>query len=56
MARINELKEINIKNCTYYCFDDTININYFHLKNIKVDKNSFKDISLTALGMKHLMM
>ena len=56
MVRINELKEINIKNCTYYCFDDTINIKDFHLKNIKVDKNSFKDISLTTLGMKHLMM
>ena len=29
----NDLKEIDIKNCAYYCFDDTININYFKPKN-----------------------
>ena len=55
MAKINEPREINIKKCTYYCFDDTVNINGFSPKNIKIDKNSFKDISLTKLGMKHLM-
>ena len=37
MAWDNELKEIDIKNCPYYCFDDMMNINNFNPVNIDVD-------------------
>ena len=36
MAKHNELKETDIKYCTYYCFNAIININDFIVKNIKV--------------------
>ena len=38
MIGSNELKQIHIKNCTFYHFEDIININDFNPKNIKVDK------------------
>ena len=36
----NEVKDINIKNRTYYFFNDIINIENFDLNNIKIDKKS----------------
>ena len=33
MAWNNDLKEIDIKKCACYCFDDTININHFKPEN-----------------------
>ena len=48
----NGLKESDIKNCTYYCFDDTININDFSAENIKVDHKSCKNIFIYYLDMK----
>ena len=38
MAKNNELKEIDIKNCKSFYFDNNININDFNPKNINVDK------------------
>ena len=38
------MKDINIKKCTYYFFDDTINIKDFDPDNIKIDENSYKNI------------
>ena len=35
-------KGINIKNRTYYFFDDMINIKNFDLKLLKIDKRSYK--------------
>ena len=32
------VKDINIKNCTYYFFEDIININEFDPNNIKLDE------------------
>ena len=34
----NEVKDIDIKNCTYCFFDDIINIKNFHPKNVKSNK------------------
>ena len=34
------VKDINIKNNTYYVFDDIINIKDFDPNNIKIDKKS----------------
>ena len=38
------VKDVNIKNHTYYFFDDTINIKDFGTNNIKIDENSYKNI------------
>ena len=40
----NIIKDINIKNHTYYFFDDTINIKDFDPNNIKIYKKSYKNI------------
>ena len=37
MVNNNELKEINIKNCTCSYFDDIISINYLDLDSILLD-------------------
>ena len=43
-------KEINIKNQTYYFFDDMINIRNFHSNLLKIDKKSHKDIDIYYIG------
>ena len=40
----NKVKEIDIKNQTYYFFDDIINIKNFNPSNIKRDEKSYKNI------------
>lgn len=42
----NKLKEINLKNCTYYYHDNLIDKNDLNLRNILVCKISHKDLSL----------
>ena len=43
-------KEINIKNQTYYFFDDIIDIKNFHSNLLKIDKKSYKDIDIYCIG------
>ena len=38
------VKEINIKNRTYYFFDNMIDIKDFHSNLLKIEKKSHKDI------------
>ena len=40
----NNIKYIDIKNHTYYFFDDISNIKEFHPNNIKIDEKSYKSI------------
>ena len=40
------MKEINIKNQTYYFFNDIINIKNFDSNLLKIDKNSYKNIAI----------
>ena len=40
----NKVKDIDIKNCTDYFFNDIINIKKFDPNNIKIDEKSYKDI------------
>ena len=40
----NNVKDINIKNHTYYFFDDIINIKDFDPNNIKIDEKLYKNI------------
>ena len=47
---MGEVKEINIKNQTYYFFDDMIDIRNFHSNLLKIDKKSHKDIDIYYIG------
>ena len=38
----NKVKDIDIKNRTYYFFNDIINIKNFDSNNIKIDEKSYK--------------
>ena len=46
-------KEINIKNRTYYFYNDIINLDEFDGSKIKVDKKDFNDIDTYYLGYEH---
>ena len=46
----NKVKEIDIKNQTYYFFDDIINIKNFSLNNIELDEKSYKNILIYYIG------
>ena len=41
---MGNIKEINIKNRTYYFFNDMINIGDFDSNLLKIDKKSYKNI------------
>ena len=47
---MGQVKEINIKNQTYYFFDDMINIKNFHSNLLKIDKKSYKNIDIYYIG------
>ena len=44
------VKDINIKNRTYYFFNDIINIKDFDSDNIKIDEKSYKNILIYYIG------
>ena len=46
----NKMKDIDIKNHTYYFFDDIINIKNFDSKNIKIIEKSYKNILIYYIG------
>ena len=43
---MRRIKEVNIKNWTYYFYNDMININTFDPGLLKVDKTSCKNIDI----------
>ena len=47
---MGQVKEINIKNQTYYFFDDMIDIKNFHSNLLKIDKKSHKYINIYYIG------
>ena len=47
---MGNIKEINIKNRTYYFFDDIINIKDFDSNLLKIDKKSYKNIDIYYIG------
>ena len=49
---INELKEIGIKNCVCYYFDDIININDLDLSNILLNEKSFEILLIYDVAYK----
>ena len=55
---MGNIKQINIRNRTYYFFNDMINIKDFGLIVIKIDKRSDKNTGIYNIGyitMKKLM-
>ena len=47
---MGSIKDINIKNRTYYFYDDMINIKNFGSNLLKIDKKSFKNIYIYYTG------
>ena len=47
---MGEAKQINIKNRSYYFYNDIINLKKFDAKLLKIDKKSFKDIDIYYIG------
>ena len=46
-------KQINIKNRTYYFYNDIINLDEFDESRIRFDKKDFNDIYIYYLGYEH---
>ena len=44
------IKEINIKNPTYYYYNDIIDLDEFDESKIQVDKKDFNDIDIYYVG------
>ena len=47
---MSEVKELNIKNRTYYYFNDIIDIKDFQSNLLKIDKKQYKDIDIYYIG------
>ena len=47
------IKQINIKNRTYYFYSDIINLDEFDESRIRVDKKDFNDIDIYYLRYEH---
>ena len=47
---MGEVKELNIRNQTYYFFNDVIDIRNFHSNLLKIDKKPYKDIDIYYIG------
>ena len=47
---MGEVKQINIKNRTYYFYNDMINIKIFVTNYLKMDRKSYKNISICNIG------
>ena len=43
---MGEIKQINIKNRTYYFYSDIINMKNFDAILLKIDRKSYKDIGI----------
>ena len=43
---MTNIKQINVKNCAYYFFNDRINIEDFDSGSLKIDKKSYKNIGI----------
>ena len=47
---MGELKQINIKNRTYYFYNDIIDIKTFDSNNLKLDKRTYKNLNIYIIG------
>ena len=44
--KMGTIKQINIKNRTYYFYNDIIDLENFDARLLKIDKKSYKDIGI----------
>ena len=51
----NEFKKVRIKNCTCYCFDDTIKLEDFDLDDILIDEESYENVLIYDISYKTLI-
>ena len=47
---MGSIKEINIKNRTYYFYNDIIDIKTFDSNNLKLDKKTYKNLDIYNIG------
>ena len=47
---MEQVKELNIKNQSYYFFDNMIDIRNFHSSLLKVDKKAYEDVDIYYIG------
>ena len=47
---MGSIKELNIKNRTYYFYNDIIDLKTFDSNNLKVDKKTYKDLDIFNIG------
>ena len=47
---MNRTKQINIRNRTYYFYNDIIDIKIFDANLLKIEKKSYKDINIFNIG------
>ena len=47
---MGSIKEINIKNRTYYFYNDIIDIKTFDSNNLKLEKKTYKDLDIYNIG------
>ena len=47
---MEKIKQINIKNRTYYFYNDIIDIETFDPSMLKLDKKSYKDLDIYNVG------
>ena len=47
---MGKVKQINIKNRTYYFYNDMINIKDFDARLLKIDEKSYKNIGIYNTG------
>ena len=47
---MGEVKELNIKNRTYYYFDDMIDIRKFESNLLKINKMLYRDFDIYYIG------
>ena len=47
---MGKIRQINIKNRTYYFYNDQIDLKDFDAKLLKIDKKDYKDIDIYYLG------
>ena len=47
---MEEIKQINIKNRTYYFYNDRIDLKGFDAKLLKIDKKNFNEIDIYYIG------
>ena len=47
---MGKIYQLNIKNNTYYCYDDIINIKNFQSNLLKIHKKPYKDFDIYYIG------